>query len=94
MDESMERATKYIDLSKRAREKLKIVSPDNTHLRKAVDDALDMVDRYISDAEHFFENKDYLRALGASSYAHGWLDCLARMGLIDVDHDSELFTVD
>ncbi|MFT4309023.1 MAG: DUF357 domain-containing protein [Candidatus Woesearchaeota archaeon] len=94
MEELYDRALMYIDLSSRAREKLSVISPENTHLRRAVDDALDMVDRYISDAKHFFDAKDYSRALCAASYAHGWLDCLARMGMIDVGRDSELFTVD
>ena len=57
-------------------------------------DALDMVDRYLSDADHFEKNGDRVRAFAAIVYAHGWLDALARCGVIDVGHDSELFTVD
>lgn len=56
-------------------------------------DCLDMVRRYIKDAEHFQKKGDYVNAFGALYYAHGWLDCLARTGMCDV-HDSELFTVD
>jgi len=56
-------------------------------------DALDMVERYVSDAHHFKSQGDYVNAFAALNYAHGWLDCGARTGLFDV-HDSRLFTVD
>jgi hypothetical protein len=56
-------------------------------------DALDMVERYVSDAHHFREKGDYVNAFAALNYAHGWLDAGARTGLFDV-HDSRLFTVD
>jgi uncharacterized protein len=94
MDETKSRAMKYIELTRKAREKLTVASPTGTHLYNATIDALDMVDRYVSDADHFIGIEDYSRALAASSYAHGWLDCMARLGLIDVEHDSDLFTVE
>jgi len=52
-----------------------------------------MIQRYIKDAYHFYEKKDFVNAFAALNYAHGWLDCGARIGIFDV-HDSELFTVD
>ncbi len=54
----------------------------------------DMAKRYFSDAQHFREKGDYVNAFAAVNYAHGWLDAGARLGLFDVGHDSELFTVD
>lgn len=57
------------------------------------DDAIDMVERYLSDAEHFRKKGDALTAFAALNYAHGWLDCGARTGLFTV-RDSRLFTVD
>ena len=56
-------------------------------------DFLDMVKRYMDDALHFREKGDFVNAFAALSYAHGWLDAGARLGLWDV-HDSRLFTVD
>jgi len=53
-----------------------------------------MAKRYYSDAKHFRDKGDYVTAFAALNYAHGWLDAGARIGLFDVDHDSELFTVD
>jgi hypothetical protein len=52
-----------------------------------------MIERYVSDAKHFFEKDDFVNAFAALNYAHGWLDAGARIGIFDV-HDSRLFTVD
>ena len=46
------------------------------------------------DARHFGKKGDIVTAFAALNYAHGWLDAGARLGLFDVGHDSELFTVD
>ena len=91
---SDERYAHYRDLSRRAREKVSIAAPQRTHLYALAQDALDMVDRYLDDADHFESKDDRVRAFAAITYAHGWLDALARMGVIDVEHDSQLFTVD
>jgi hypothetical protein len=66
-----------------------IVPERNAHALEA----LDMVERYVLDAEHFRSQGDKVNAFAALNYAHGWLDCGARTGLFDV-HDSRLFTVD
>lgn len=62
-------------------------------LENARADFLDMIGRYISDAEHFKGRNDFVNAFAALNYAHGWLDAGARLGMFDV-HDSKLFTVD
>lgn len=85
---------RYRDLSRRALEKARICVPDRTHLYALAKDGIDMVERYLSDADHFEKQGDRVRAFAAVTYAHGWLDALARIGVLDVDHDSELFTVD
>jgi hypothetical protein len=54
---------------------------------------LDMARRYIADANYFFEQGDSLRSLAALSYAHGWLDCGARLKFYTVT-DERLFTID
>ena len=43
--------------------------------------------------DNFYDKGDIVNAFAALSYAHGWLDAGARIGLWDV-HDSKLFTVD
>jgi hypothetical protein len=54
---------------------------------------LDMVTRYVKDAQHFRDKNDYINAFAALNYAHGWLDAGAVLGIFDV-HNSRLFTVD
>lgn len=85
-----EKLDKYFDITSRALKKIKIV----TAHKKQAEDALDMAKRYFSDAQHFRAKGDYINAFAAVNYAHGWLDAGARLGLFDVGHDSELFTVD
>ncbi|MEA3329504.1 MAG: DUF357 domain-containing protein [Nanoarchaeota archaeon] len=52
----------------------------------------EMVENYLSDARHFFNNDDFVNAFAALNYAHGWLDCGVRLGVFDVS-DDKLFTV-
>ena len=68
-------------------------SKNRTSLDKEREDMLDMIRRYISDAKHFYEKGDFVNAFAALSYAHGWLDAGARLGIFDV-HDSKYFTAD
>lgn len=89
-----EKLEKYFDVTGRALKKLKLCCPEKTHLDKIAKDYLDMAQRYYSDAEHFFEEGDYVNAFAALNYSHGWLDAGARLGVFDVDHDSVLFTVE
>ncbi|MDP3916675.1 MAG: DUF357 domain-containing protein [Nanoarchaeota archaeon] len=87
-----EKLDKYFSITDRALIKAKNAD-ENLILDGARKDFLDMVERYVSDAKHFRNNGDYVNAFAAVSYAHGWLDAGARIGLWDVK-DSELFTVD
>jgi hypothetical protein len=89
-----EKLGKYFDVTARAIAKVKIIGEGKIDFKKAAEDFLDMAKRYFSDAQHFKEKGDIVTAFAALNYAHGWLDAGARLGLFDVDHDSELFTVD
>lgn len=84
----------YFSITTQALEKAKVSSPKKTHLSSAAEDFLDMATRYLSDARHFEQKKDFVNAFACLNYAHGWLDAGARLGLFDVGHDSRLFTVD
>jgi len=83
---------KYFSLTKEALVKARD-STSRIHIDGAREDFLDMITRYVSDAEYFEKNNDSVRAFAAINYAHGWLDAGARIGLFDVD-DNRLFTVD
>ena len=54
---------------------------------------LDMAARYVEDARYFEAQGDTLRSIAALSYAHGWLDCGARLRFFHVT-DDRLFTID
>ena len=52
----------------------------------------DMVENYLSDAEHFEKQQDFVNAFAAINYAHGWIDAGVRLDIFDVKDDG-LFTV-
>ena len=54
---------------------------------------LRMFDDYLSDSEHFLENGDFVRAFGAVNYAHAWIDCAVKTGLLNGHGDDRLFTL-
>ncbi len=80
----------YFDIAAKALRKAK---PMSGHEQEAAI-IMDMAHRYIQDARHFEKSGDRVLAFAALNYAHGWLDCGARLGLLDVDKDNMLFTVD
>lgn len=75
----------------KARESSESVSLDT--LKRARDDFIDMVERYLEDAKYFSEKGDKVKAFAALNYAHGFLDAGARLGIFDV-HDNKLFAAD
>lgn len=89
-----EKLDRYFDLTGRALKKVKINKNVKIDTKSSAEDFLDMARRYFEDANYFREKKDFVNSLAALSYAHCWLDAGARLGLFDVDHDNELFTVD
>lgn len=84
-----EKVEKYFKLSKEAF----AMASENIADAEKGKEILDFVSNYISDAEHFFGEDHYVNALAALSYAHGWLDCGARLGIFSVK-DNRLFVVD
>ena len=87
-----EKILKYFDVTKKAFKKAKD-SKEKVNISNARNQIIEMVENYISDAEHFYNKNDVVNAFAALNYAHGWLDCGASLGIFDV-HDSNLFTVD
>ena len=82
-----EKLKKYFDITKKAFEKAKEANSGRIEEKKEI---LEMVENYISDAEHFAENGDVVNAFAALAYAHGWLDAGAKLKIYDVK-DSRLF---
>jgi hypothetical protein len=53
---------------------------------------IEMVECYLSDSKHFEKKEDFVNAFGAIYYAHGWIDCGARLKIFNVT-DDKLFTI-
>jgi len=87
-----EKLEKYLDLTKKAKEKVKIKIPE-IDLAGVAKDYLDLSESYYKDALFFKEKGDLINAFAAVCYAHAFLDAGARLGVFDV-HDSTLFMVD
>ncbi|MFH0816633.1 MAG: DUF357 domain-containing protein [Methanobacteriota archaeon] len=83
----------YLAKTQRALSKIKLAAPERSFNRKLADDFMAMATAYFKDARHFREAGDLVNAFACVNYAHGWLDCGARMGLFDVGGDDELFTL-
>lgn len=88
-----ERLSKYLDITKRALDKLKVAPPPRSFGKRLAEDFLNMATSYYRDAMHFRDEGDYVNAFASVNYAHGWLDCGARLGLFDVGEDDRLFTL-
>jgi hypothetical protein len=88
-----EKLTDYLDKTKRALAKVKVLAPERSHSKKIAQDFLNMATAYYSDANHFFEKGEYVNAFACVNYAHGWLDAGVRFGLFDVGSDDTLFTL-
>ena len=67
---------KYFSITEKAIKSAKLIS-------QAGEDALALATQYVSDARHFEQQGDFVRAFGALNYAHGILDCLAGLGIIE-----------
>jgi hypothetical protein len=59
---------------------------------KEAKEIIEMVSNYLSDSEYFEKKKDFVNVFAAVNYAHGWLDCGARLKIFDV-RDDKLFTI-
>ena len=85
-----EKLGKYLSITERALQVLKVLPPEGSQLRKAADDLLMMASSYFKDACYYKEKGDYVTAFACVNYAHGYIDAGARLGLFLGD-DSGLF---
>jgi uncharacterized protein len=90
---SKEHLDRYLAITKKALDKVKMAAPERSYNRKLAESFLEMARTYYSDAVHFAEQGDFVNSFASVNYAHGWLDCGARIGLFDVGQDDQLFTL-
>ena len=83
----------YLNLTKKAREKATRIHEEGTPEYMQLDILLRMADDYASDAKHFMDSGDYVRAFGAINYAHAWIDAGVKLRLLDGHGDDNLFTL-
>ena len=84
---------RYISLTDRARQKITPLCTPNSDEGKHLEIMMEMTDSYTSDAKWFAEQGDLVRAFGAINYAHAWIDCAVKIGLMDGHGDDEMFTL-
>tara|TARA_X000001036_G_scaffold431893_1_gene466945 strand:- start:2701 stop:3006 length:306 start_codon:yes stop_codon:yes gene_type:complete len=90
---SEEKLTHYLNLTKMARQKATPIPVEGSPEASQLKIMLRMADDYASDAKHFMENGDYVRAFGAINYAHAWIDAGVKLRLLDGHGDDVLFTL-
>lgn len=90
---TVERVQQYLDLTARARAKATPLAEEGTAAFADLKQLLRMADDYASDAAHFLEKGDLVRAFGAINYAHAWIDAGVRLRLLDGHGDDVLFTL-
>ena len=76
--------TKALSLAKKA------INPEK---KKEAQEILAMVEAYMSYASYFEKQGHLVNAFACINYAHGWLDCGARLGIFKVK-DNKLFTIE
>jgi hypothetical protein len=94
MADLQEKTDRYESLLDRAVAAADPAPPEGTPLATAAADCQEMARSYLEDGRHFREEDDDVNALAAFSYGHAWLDAGARVGLLDVPRENELFTVE
>ncbi len=89
---SIKLVEKYLALTEEARSKATPIANGESE-QERLTSMLRMCDDYASDARHFMQEGDLVRAFGAINYSHAWLDAAVRIGLLDGHGDDRLFTL-
>lgn len=90
---TVERVEHYLDITRRARQKATVLVEASTDEGQKLAVMLRMADDYASDARHFLNTGDLVRAFGAINYAHAWIDAGVKIGWLDGHGDDVLFTL-
>lgn len=88
---SKQKLERYFGITKEANEivKTSVIKGKEKYAKEI----LDMVSNYISDAEHFRDNGEWVLAFAALNYAHGWIDSGVRLDVFEVGDNDRLFTI-
>ena len=91
--ELAEKTDRYERLLADALDAAEPAAAEGTPLADGAAECLEMAGAYLEDGRHFREADDPVNALASFAYGHGWLDAGARVGLLAVPAEGELFTV-
>lgn len=91
MTELHEKVDQYEQLLAKALEVAAIDPTLSTERAADGEECLEMARAYLADGRHFREQDDPVNALIAFSYGHGWVDAGARLGVLAVPEDDQLF---
>lgn len=87
---TQDKLEKYFSITNKALEEVKKnIIPGKEEDAKEI---IEMVENYLSDADHFYKENQWVDAFAALNYAHGWIDSGVRLGIFNV-YDNTLFTV-
>ncbi|MBU7031207.1 MAG: DUF357 domain-containing protein [Theionarchaea archaeon] len=76
-----EKLCRYLDITKKALDIIKILPPEGSDLKKAADDLFLMASLYYKDACHYKDQEEFVTAFACVNYAHGYIDAGVRLGL-------------
>jgi len=93
MTDLAEKTDRYERLLAEALATAEPASPADTPLASAAAELEKMAAAYLEDGRHFRDENDLVNALAAFSYGHAWLDAGARLGVLEVPREGDLFTV-
>ena len=85
--------SRYLELTTAARNKAIPLHDEGSTESERLRVMMEMADAYTSDAKWFAEKGDLVRSFGAINYAHAWIDCAVKIGLLDGHEDDDLFTL-
>ncbi|MGC8584595.1 MAG: DUF357 domain-containing protein [Thermoplasmata archaeon] len=88
-----EKINEYLKRNENALKIIEIRVPENSHLYDIAMDFRRMAQDYTDDARYFYGKGDFINAFASLSYAYGWIDAGARLGLFDVGNDHVRFTL-
>lgn len=93
MTDLAEKTTRYKELLAAAVDEAQHTPPPDTSLHDAAATCTQMAAAYLQDGQHFQAEDDPVNALAAFAYGHAWLDAGARIGVLSVPTEGDLFAV-
>lgn len=88
-DRLEEKTRRYERLLDRALSEATVAPVETERQAELAEGHMEMAAAYLTDGRHFQEEGDFVNALAAYSYGHGWLDAAIRAGFVDAEPPDE-----